>query len=67
MKILPISLMVALVLFFIGFIHYSYKRDLNKRERELKVWIDTCIKSEGKIETVGTWYTNTHLVCYPKK
>ena len=38
----------------------------NKKDKEQQLWIDNCVKSGGRVETVGAWYTSMHYICYPK-
>lgn len=41
-------------------------QNAEKKDKEQQLWIDNCVRSGGKIETVGAWYANMYYVCYPK-
>lgn len=64
-KLIVIGVML-LVLFMVYWL-YFLEVESRKKEEVAQALIDRCVEKGGKVEQVGSWYTSTYLVCYPKK
>ena len=61
---LILAFVVIIIVSFVTWFNWTIQ-NAEKKAKEQQVWIDNCVKSGGRIETVGAWYTSMHYVCYP--
>jgi hypothetical protein len=39
----------------------------NRHIKETERYLDNCVKSGGKVEKIGNWWSSEWLLCYPKE
>ena len=60
---------IAIIVFVLAFLGWGIYSSEIKEEKE-KVrdsnFINECRKEGGRVEQIGSWYSNNYLVCNPK-
>jgi len=60
------KLAYLIIIVVISFLIDGTRRSNARMEKQQQL-IDNCVLTGGKVETVGEWYTNSYLICYPKE